>query len=211
MVCFDLGGVLVKHRRTWREGCAAAGLPVRDGAESEEMSRQRRLLAQLLTTGEIGEADFYRRMAETTGGLYTPEDIGRIHHAWLGPEYDGVGPVVQRLIDAARAETGVLSNTNAPHWARQAANGGRPPEFPTASLLRHRHASHLLGHMKPAPEIYAAFERLTGFAGAEILFLEDLPENLAAAAARGWTCELIDYTRETAGQIEGALEKYGLI
>jgi len=29
MVCFDLGGVLIKHCRTWREGCAAAGLRLR--------------------------------------------------------------------------------------------------------------------------------------------------------------------------------------
>jgi len=211
MVCFDIGGVLVRHCRTWREGCLAAGLPVREGAESPEMSAQRKELAKLLTTGRLGEEEFYRRMSETTAGLYTQAEIRHIHHAWLGPEYPDVGPVVRRLVEAARVETGVLSNTNGPHWARLQPRNGAPAEFPTASLLRHRHASHLLGHMKPEPETYAAFERLTGFAGPEILFLEDLPENAAPAAARGWTCELIDHTRQTAGQIEAALARHGLL
>ncbi len=30
LVCFDLGGVVIRICRTWAEGCAAAGLEVRD-------------------------------------------------------------------------------------------------------------------------------------------------------------------------------------
>jgi len=211
MVCFDIGGVLVQHCRTWREGCIAAGLPVRDGAESDEMSARRKELARLFTTGRIEEPLFYQRLSATTGGLYTPAEVERIHHAWLGPEYPNVGPVVQRLVDAQRVRTGILSNTNAPHWSRLEPLDGKPPQFPTPSLLGTRLASHLIGHMKPDAETYAAFERATGTNGSEILFLDDLPENLAAAAARGWTCELIDHTRETAGQIESVLKRHGLI
>lgn len=211
MVCFDIGGVLVQHRRTWREGCAAAGLPVRDGAEDAEMSARRKELARLFTTGRVDESSFYARVAETTGGLYTPAEVERIHYAWLGPEYPGVGPVVRRLVEFGRARTGVLSNTNAPHWARFEPSDGKPPQFPTASMLGVRLASHLIGHMKPDARTYAAFERAAGAAGPQILFLDDLPENLATAAARGWTCELIDHTRETAGQIETVLCKHKLI
>src|SRR5438105_3430793 len=112
LVCFDVGGVLVRHCRTWREGCAAAGLPVRAGCESEAMSRGRRELSHLLTCGRVEPRDFYRRMSETTGGLYSPAEVENIHHAWLGPEYEGVGAVVQRLVKAGRAQTGSLSNTN---------------------------------------------------------------------------------------------------
>ena len=28
IVCFDWGGVILRHCRSWQEGCAAAGLPV---------------------------------------------------------------------------------------------------------------------------------------------------------------------------------------
>jgi putative hydrolase of the HAD superfamily len=211
LICFDIGGVLVRHCRTWQEGCAAAGLPVRSGSDHPEQSQRRKQLAQLLTTGRLTDQDFYDQVAATTNGLYSPGDVARIHHAWLGPEYTGVGPVITELVQAGRIQTGVLSNTNAPHWARLDPSPGRPAQYPTASLLSNRHASHLLGLAKPMPEIYAEFERRTGVAGHEILFLEDLPENAAPAAARGWHIELIDYTRETAPQIRAVLERFDLI
>src|SRR5262245_18666773 len=118
LVCFDVGGVLVRHCRTWREGCQAAGLPVHAEAEGLDLTLARKELARLLTTGKIEPEEFYRRMSATTRGLYSAEDVRRIHHAWLGPEYTGVGAVVRRLVAAARAQTGVLSNTNTPHWSR---------------------------------------------------------------------------------------------
>ena len=40
--------------------------------------------------------------------------------------------------------------------------------------------------MKPDPKIYEALEALTGKRGAEILYLDDRPENVEAGAARGW-------------------------
>jgi FMN phosphatase YigB (HAD superfamily) len=211
IVCFDVGGVIARHCRTWREGCLAAGLPVRDGCESGEMTRLRKQHAMLLTCGKIDPPTFYQRMAETTGNLYTPAEIELIHHRWLGREYEGVGDVIRRLVGTGRVETGVLSNTNAPHWARFLPRGDAPPDLPTVSLLSHRYASHELGLAKPMPEIYARFEELTGFRGRDILFLDDLPENLAAASARGWTAAHIDHTRETAPQIEHTLQRHGIL
>jgi len=211
IVCFDIGGVLVRHCRTWREGCAAAGLDVREGSESDEAGRERKKLSERLVCGQIGMEEFCRLMSMTTGGLYTPVEIERLHHHWLGAEYHGVGPVVRRLIDAAKVQTGVLSNTNVGHWARLDPRGGVSAEYPTVSLLGNKYASHLLGMAKPMPQIYQKFEELSGFQGPEILFLEDMPENQAAAAARGWQVAPIDYTRETAGQIDGALVEAGLV
>lgn len=43
-----------------------------------------------------------------------------------------------------------------------------------------------LGTLKPEPEIYAALEAATGIAPARLLFADDRPENIDAAAARGW-------------------------
>src|SRR5438132_4635348 len=131
MVCFDVGGVLVRHCRSWREGCIAAGVPVGDG--NPDAAARRKELSTLFTCGRISPTDFYRRLSESTGGLHTPADVERIHHAWLGREYEGVGGVVARLVGAGRVQTGVLSNTNEPHWARFEPRGGGAPEFPTAS------------------------------------------------------------------------------
>jgi FMN phosphatase YigB (HAD superfamily) len=40
--------------------------------------------------------------------------------------------------------------------------------------------------MKPDAGIYEAVERLSGFSGADLLYLDDRSENIAAGASRGW-------------------------
>jgi putative hydrolase of the HAD superfamily len=43
-----------------------------------------------------------------------------------------------------------------------------------------------LGHAKPAPEFYAAIEARTGYAAADIFFIDDKAANVEAARAKGW-------------------------
>jgi 2-haloacid dehalogenase len=53
--------------------------------------------------------------------------------------------------------------------------------------------SFVSGHLrtiKPEPEIYAHLERDTGVAPDRLLFTDDRPENIEAAAARGWHTHL---------------------
>jgi FMN phosphatase YigB (HAD superfamily) len=208
MVCFDVGGVLVKHRRAWEEGCAAAGLSVRPGSLTPEMAAHRKELAAAYTCGRIDDRKFCAEMSRLMRGEYTPEEIRKIHHVWLGPEYDGIAAVIHRLISVSTIDTGVLSNTNEAHWARMNKVNGRPAEFPAPAMMRHRHASHLLGMMKPDPGVFREFERRTDYRGAEILYFEDLPENAEAARDQGWIVELIDHTGDTAAQVEGALKRH---
>jgi HAD superfamily hydrolase (TIGR01509 family) len=46
--------------------------------------------------------------------------------------------------------------------------------------------SYEVGGLKPQPEIYVAMETLTGRRGADLVYLDDRPENVAAGGARGW-------------------------
>jgi FMN phosphatase YigB (HAD superfamily) len=46
--------------------------------------------------------------------------------------------------------------------------------------------SHEVGAVKPQPAIYAALEALTGRRGADLIYLDDRADNIAAGAARGW-------------------------
>ncbi len=48
------------------------------------------------------------------------------------------------------------------------------------------HYAAALGCAKPEPEFYAAIEARTGFAPDEMFFIDDRPENVEAAQARGW-------------------------
>jgi 2-haloacid dehalogenase len=43
-----------------------------------------------------------------------------------------------------------------------------------------------LGVMKPEARIYEIVEAVSGLRGAELIFADDRPENIAAAEARGW-------------------------
>jgi len=131
------------------------------------------------------------------------EEVRRIHDAWLTEEYVGVDAVIRRLVSLPHIETALLSNTNQCHWRRHT-------DFPTASLLKHLHASHLLGHAKPGLEIFRAFERAVGYSGADVLFFDDVQENIGAARSLGWQAELIDYTGDTAAQLSRHLTRHGI-
>ncbi|GAB1361924.1 HAD-IA family hydrolase [Rhodobacter sp.] len=62
--------------------------------------------------------------------------------------------------------------------------------FPFLHDFDHAFVSGRLGLLKPDPAIYAEVERGTGLPPEALLFTDDKPENVAAAAARGWQTHL---------------------
>lgn len=211
VVVFDWGGVILRHCRGFGEACAAAGLELRFDSMAEAALMARRALAQEHQTGRISHDEFIERLGEATGGLYSPEELRRIHDSWLLGEYPGIDGVIRRLVTVSHVETALLSNTNESHWSTHLPpSPGVAPRYPTAGLLRHRLASHLLGLAKPEAGIYEALEMHVGRRGGEILFFDDLPENIAAAANRGWRAELIDHKGDTAAQVTRHLAAHGV-
>ncbi len=92
-------------------------------------------------------------------------------------------PAMIALHDGLRARgvpTFVLSNTN------EIAIGHVRRRFPFFNTVCGHVLSYEHAVMKPDRAIYEATERLTGCAGGEILFIDDRPENVAAAQALGW-------------------------
>jgi FMN phosphatase YigB (HAD superfamily) len=153
---------------------------------------------------------YFSQMTAANQGLYSEAELRIIHAGWLKREYAGMDRVILRLNRSEGIETALLSNTCASHWARHLPGDKRPADYPTISLIKHKHASHLLGASKPGEEIYRAFEHQTGFSGSTILFFDDLPENIKTAHTIGWHAELIDHTQETTPQVVAALAKHGL-
>ncbi|MBQ1455081.1 MAG: HAD-IA family hydrolase [Thermoguttaceae bacterium] len=102
---------------------------------------------------------------------------------------------------------GVLSNTGPNHWTYVQQAFPRIWElFPL-----HRIASFEAGCMKPFPEIYriaylSAREEISDIKPEEILLIDDLPENIAAAEAAGWRGVVYDQDDE----LLAALEKLGI-
>jgi len=65
---------------------------------------------------------------------------------------------------------------------------------------------HILSYehkaMKPNAKLYEVVERISGCKGAEILYLDDRPENVDGGVARGWQAILHETTEKTLAQIK---------
>ena len=194
LVVFDLGGVLVRIARSWREAHERAGLPFRPPSDPELEVRR--------TTQPQHDAD--------DQGAYTRADVRRMIDAWLIMEYSGISRVFDAL-EAVSVDTAVLSNTNNAHWVRLYVEPPNEPEFPTLARAGHLFASHILGVEKPDPRAYRHVEGATGHAADRILFFDDTPENVEGARAVGWTAELIDFAGDTADQMLAHLRRHKVI
>jgi HAD superfamily hydrolase (TIGR01509 family) len=203
LVCVDLGGVVIRIRRSLEEALHAAGVPgyILDAITDDER-RAFRTLAAAHHRGEHDYGAFVDRAHDAFGGRIPRETILAAHDAVLADEYPGVAQALG-AIRAAGTVTACLSNTNDRHWESML-------RLPAFEAIEHRHASHILGLEKPGSEIYRAFERAVGMAGGDILFLDDLPENCAAARACGWNAVRIDHERDTASQIVAAARAHGV-
>ena len=67
--------------------------------------------------------------------------------------------------------------------------------------------SYEVGAMKPDAPIYEAMEKMCGQRGADLIYLDDRSENIAAGAARGWRAIL----HETPEKSRQALASLGLL
>lgn len=208
IVCFDWGGVILKISRSWRDRFERAGYSPNAEVLSAENEVRLYAVAEEYQCGRLSSEDYFASMASLTHGQFSPTQMQAVHDAWLIGEYDRVGDVIDTLNAKDTVRTGMLSNTNAAHWARQ--HDG-PGGFPSASRIQLRLASHELGFAKPDRAIFdAAVERFGVFAN-EILYFDDLPEYVAAARSAGWNAERIDHEGDTANQMRTHLIARGIL
>jgi putative hydrolase of the HAD superfamily len=209
LVVFDLGGVLVRIARSWREACETAGVRVHDAADEMPALAARRPWVLDYERGRIDRPAFLEGTRKAVAGAYTIEELRRIHDGWLIGEYPGVGEVLGGL-ETAGVPSAVLSNTNAAHWAEMVPPPPGPTRYPALRRVRHLVASHLIGARKPEPAAFARVEDVSGARGPGVVFFDDLPENLEAARDRGWRGVLVDPSGDPARQIRAALAGLGV-
>jgi len=205
VVCFDLGGVVIRICRTWEEACNRVSIPVRsrERFEAPELRTLRHAITDAYMAGQMTCEEYWRRIAAATDGLYAPEEIRAVHLAWTIEEYAGIASVIDRLNRIAGLTTACLSNTNHSHWERISTS-------PAIASMSRRLVSHHMGLVKPDAAIYRAAEREFGVRPDEVVFFDDLGENIAAARACGWRAEQIDHAGDTAAQITGHLRSHGI-
>ncbi|MSR17619.1 MAG: hypothetical protein EXS00_00360 [Phycisphaerales bacterium] len=191
IVCFDLGGVLVRICRDWSQGMAAAGLKPKRFASGASADAARLTLLEQYQRGALTVSDFCSSFAVTLGSNWSGADVLCVHRAWIMGEYPGVDRLVDDL-QRSGVRTACLSNTNDEHWRYMERS------LPTVAGLHLRLASHQLRLHKPDRGIYEAFESISGCQSGEILFFDDLEANVAAARSLGWDAHRVDPQSDTA-------------
>lgn len=214
LVIFDLGRVLLRISDDWDHAARLAGLPNLAGLTGDLSSKAARgedhPLAELFDrfeTGRVTVVEFFAIAAKLAG--VRPDEVRRVTEAVLIETFPGAIALLDRL-SMMPVKVGCLSNTNAHHW-QMFANRSHPAYLPI-ELFDVPLGSQILGLAKPDPAIYQYVEDGTAIAPQNILFFDDLPENIDAAKACGWRAELV--SRDTDNPIPAVtkqLAAYGVL
>jgi HAD superfamily hydrolase (TIGR01509 family) len=196
-VVFDLGKVLVDFDYT----IAARRIAARGTMTLPEIAQyinQSALFVQY-ELGRITTQQFYAEICRVTGFRGPLAEFGDCFADIFVP----IEPMTQLQVTLRKRgmTTYVFSNTNelaAEHIRRR---------FPFYANFDGYILSYQHGAMKPDARLYEVVERKSAHRGAEMLYLDDRPENVAAGAARGWQVIL----HETPDKSRAAIGKLGLL
>ena len=175
-VVFDYGGVICTPQPDEDVAllAAAAGVPVPDFQGpywAYRLSYDR---------AELDGTTYWLKVAAALGLSFTASQIAELTRldiaSWLHL-YDGTVALLQDLA-AAGYRLALLSNAPA-DFAEVLA------EQPVARFFEHLTFSCYLGSVKPEPECYRAVLAILGVRPADVVFIDDRPENVAGAAAIG--------------------------
>lgn len=178
-VVFDLGRVLI----TWEP---EAFYDAKIGAD-----RRKALFDEVPLHAANLDVDRGHPFKETIYALAEkhPEwqdEIRWWHDHWLDMASPRI-PHSERLLRALKTKgVPVLALTNFGVETFEMASR----EYEFLSLFDQTYVSGRLKCIKPDAEIYQHLEEGSGYTGAELLFTDDRPENIEAAAIRGWHTHL---------------------
>ena len=131
--------------------------------------------------GELNAVDYWHKVAERSGVTFDDSQIEGLIHAdvelWTLPN----PPMIEwaQRLQAAGVRTGILSNIG------DAMTDGLLRKLEWLSGFDHHTWSYRLLLAKPEAAIYEAAARGLETPPANILFIDDKPENIAAAKATG--------------------------
>ncbi len=194
---FDLGKVMVDFDYS----IAARRIAARGTMSLLEIARyiNQSTLFVRYETGTVTTPQFYDEICQVTGFRGSLAEFGECFADIFVP----IQPMVE--LQAALRQRGLttyaFSNTNelaAEHIRRS---------FPFYDKFDGHILSYEHGVMKPDARLYEVVERQSGRRGAEILYLDDRPENIATGAQRGWQVIL----QESPEKTRAAIQKLGLL
>lgn len=174
LVVFDIGNVLLRFsptRAARNFNRLAPGL----GEKMVHLIWKTRLGLDFERGRRTGDA-FYRECLRRTGAKVSRADFHRAFCDIFTPLKANL-TLLTRL--SKKHPTALLSNTNPTHWAYILKT------YPDLKRARFRCASHLFKEMKPEPVVYRRLAKKTGFALADMVYVDDHPDFVAAAKRLG--------------------------
>lgn len=181
VICFDLGRVLVRICNDWRHAAEIAQLPIELPHIDDQTRQKLREVIYDCERGRMAQEEFCRRAAETFG--IDAAHVSAISDIYLTGVFAGTEELLAELAAAGYA-TACLSNTSAHHWRIMFENGD--PVYEPLRHLQHRFGSQLIGARKPDPAIFAHVEKSLDVNGEQVIFFDDMIENVEGARQRGW-------------------------
>src|SRR5262245_25428810 len=202
VLLFDLGGVLVETG-SLGELLRQLGGSEEPGESMEPGELRHRWINSpsvgRFETGSCTGDEFATSFMEEWGLRLDPDQFLARFQAWVRAPYPGIPELLAGL--RGRHSLTCLSNTNAVHWRKVLQMNGLRP------VLERPFASHLLGLMKPDPEVFAHVVRELGCHPGEIAFFDVGPENVAGASEFGLSAHLT----VGADQLRAALTRLGIL
>lgn len=172
-VVFDVGNVLVKlHYQPFIRYLGQSGI---------DMTDLPRWLSQVdleaHERGEVGGEELLQRVAAMAP---QPLDPAELRTQWVSmfERWDDMFTLASGLMADYRVY--LLSNIGDLHWAHLDGLYGLD------TLVHGACASFRVGAIKPQTDIYRKAELMFDLAPAATVFLDDLPQNVAAARSCGW-------------------------
>lgn len=207
LVVFDLGRVLIRICKDWREACGCAGIRISGDSMRPEHAQQLLGIAHQAERGELDLSAFSRNAAPLMG--ITPAQVCAMSDAFILGTYPGAVELLDEL-SAIGMQTACLTNTNDHHWGLL-SQPDHQAFFPLDRLTQ-RFASHLIRSRKPDEAIFAQVEKTTGVAPEAILFFDDVGENVEAGRRRGWNGQRVDPgPDDPVPQLRAALRRYRVL
>jgi putative hydrolase of the HAD superfamily len=174
---FDLGGVLIEvdYRRALAAWAAAADVPVASlaarfaGRDDAYCAHER---------GELDDRGYFAYLRKQLGLALGDDDVLAGWNAIIGEPLAGIEPLVRRL--AGEFPLYVFSNTNPAHISHFAPRHRR-----LLSHFRNVITSCEIGARKPEPEAFLHLAKIIGAKPEQLLFFDDLEENVLGARRAG--------------------------
>ncbi len=184
LVCFDLGGVLVRLCKNLTDACSRAEVHITPDIE-RAWSNHLPLLQQL-ESGALSESDYENGLPRCLPHL-TLDQIRRAFDAYLLGLFPGA-PELLADLHSRRIPMAILSNTNPRHLRAVLEQ----PRYTPLKLIPNLFASCQIRFAKPDPRAYEHVQNSLRIPSHSILYFDDLPANIHAAQSLTWNAHLID-------------------